>query len=72
MMMDKGEDDYGESEDEFGSAIREAFPDEDWDDDRLAAMKEAIRICVEKDEGPPSGKPGSLALIFGAKPKKKE
>lgn len=60
-------DEYGE---DFGEAIREAFPDNKWTPDRLAAMKEAIRLCVEKDTAPPP-KPGSLALIFGNGGKKK-
>ena len=60
--------------DDFSAAISEAFPDQTWDEDRLAAMKEAIRICVEKDQAGGYGeKPkekGGLALIFGPKPKK--
>jgi hypothetical protein len=62
--------------DDFTAAIQEAFPDNDWTPERSAAMKEAIRLCVEKDEaggyGPPpgGGKGDSLALIFG-EPKKK-
>ena len=63
-------DDYGESEDAFGDAAREAFPNNDWDEDSLAAFKEAIRICVEKDDGEIKPK-GGLALLFGPGPKKK-
>jgi ribosome-binding protein aMBF1 (putative translation factor) len=60
--------DYGG---DFADAISEAFPDEDWSEERLAAMKEAIRLCVERDTGEESEKkPGTLALIFGGKPKK--
>lgn len=63
--------------DDFGMAITEAFPDNDWTPDRLAAMKEAIRLCYEEDKAPESGKgggdkgKGGLALIFGAPEKKK-
>lgn len=72
MMMDDNEDyDYGESEDEFGEAIREAFPGEEWDEDRLAALKEAIRICVENDQEDKPPPKGSLALLFGPGPKKR-
>ncbi|TAK10621.1 MAG: hypothetical protein EPO32_14925 [Anaerolineae bacterium] len=68
----EGSEDYG---DEFSSAISEAFPDQEWSADRLAALKEAIRSCVEKDKGMGTkskgpGKPGTLALIFGSKAKK--
>ncbi len=43
--------------------------------DRITALKEAIKICAEKDygssgEGGGEKKPGGLALIFGS-PKKK-
>lgn len=64
--------------DDFGMAITEAFPENDWTPERLSAMKEAIRLCLEKDEageydeGPKKGgKEGGLALIFGAPEKKK-
>ncbi len=65
--------------DDFGMAITEAFPDNDWTPDRLSAMKEAIRLCLEKDQAgdydePSGGKgkdKGGLALIFGAPEKKK-
>lgn len=62
---------------DFRSAIEAAFPAEEWDDDRLAAMKDAIKLCLEADEAeadePPEddGKGKSLlAIAFGA-PKKK-
>jgi hypothetical protein len=65
-------------------AFAEAFPDNDWSEDRMAAFKEGIRLCFERhsagdyggDEGmseePPSdsGGKGGLALLFG-EPKKK-
>lgn len=63
--------------DDFGMAITEAFPDNDWTPDRLAAMKEAIRLCLEQDkaggydEGPKDKGKSGLALIFGAPEKKK-
>lgn len=65
---DDGGSDYSK---EFADAVSEAFPDDDWDDDKLSALKEAIRICVENDEGGGSagGKHPALALIFGGKPK---
>lgn len=66
---------------EFKSAIERAFPDEDWDDERLRAFKEALHICYDEaelaegsddDEEAPGSKKGSpaLALLFG-KPKGK-
>ncbi len=63
--------------DDFGHAISEAFPDNDWTPEKLDAMKEAIRICLEKDEaggykgGSDMEKPGGLALVFGGEGKKK-
>lgn len=60
--------------DEFETEIRAAFPDNDWTPERVMAMKEAIKICVEKDEeggyGDKPKKDPALALIFGG-PKKK-
>lgn len=68
-------DDYGGEEDEFATAVREAFPDSEWDEDRLAAFKEAIRICVQNDEGgsepKPKGKGVDLAIVFGGPKRKK-
>lgn len=76
-MMDMMSSESDEPLDDFGMAITEAFPDNDWNPERLAAMKEAIRLCVEKDEAgeydedeKSKGK-GGLALIFGAPEKKK-
>jgi hypothetical protein len=60
-------DDYGDDESEFGAAIREAFPAEEWDDSRLAALKEAIRICAEGDKGDGPG----LAVMLGEMSKAK-
>ena len=62
------EDDYGSDEDDFGAAIREAFPAEEWDDSRLAALKEAIRICAEGDKGDGPG----LAVMLGEMSKSKK
>ena len=68
--MDDNEDDDDYLGD-FSAAVQEAFPNEDWDDDRIADLKEAIRLCVEEDQGGgEKKKPGTLALIFGGKPKK--
>jgi hypothetical protein len=87
-MMDMGGDMGAELEDEdapeepaddFTAAITEAFPDLGGDPARVAALKTAIELCVNKDlageyddEGA-GEKPGGLALVFGAegKPKKK-
>lgn len=75
-MMDDEMGEDMEYDDAFASAIADAFPGEEWDEGRVAAMKEAIRLCMQKDEmgGPPApggGKKGvDLALIFGG-PKKK-
>lgn len=64
---------------DFEDLIREAFPNEDWDEARLSAFKSAIEVCVNSDyesddddlEGPPSkGKGPDLALIFGSEKKK--
>ncbi len=76
----EGSDDSTESEygGGFAEAIQEALPDQEWSEDRLAAMKEAIRLCVEKDTGGDMmgkgkmGKPGSLAIVFGGNKPKKE
>jgi hypothetical protein len=62
------EDDYGSDEDDFGAAIREAFPDQEWDSSRLAALKEAIRICAEGDKGDEPG----LAVLLGEMSKSKK
>lgn len=61
-------------DDELKMAAEEAFPGE-WSDDRLAALKELIRMCgssYDGDEAPDSGDDShksTLALLFG-KPKK--
>ena len=71
---DESSDDYDDASangSDFASAIGEALPDIQWTPDRIAAMKQAIRICVDSDydeEEKPAK--GSLALIFGSKPKK--
>lgn len=65
--------------DDFGMAIQEAFPDNDWTPDRTDALKSAIRLCLEEDKSGGYGTPGGgsggggdkLALIFGAPSKKK-
>lgn len=63
--------------DELKQAAAEAFPDDDWSDDRLASLKTLIKLCSGKDysagdadagdEG--DDKHAGLALLFG-KPKK--
>ena len=81
-MMDMGGDEPPESGpmDDFETEIRSAFPDNDWTPDRVMAMKEAIRLCLEEDQaggyedekpsGPPKKGGAGLALIFEG-PKKK-
>lgn len=74
-------DPEAESEDSdpaFADAIMEAFPAEDWDENRIAAMKEAIKLCVEKDraggyDAPKKPKGGvDLVLAFGGPGKGKK
>ena len=65
-----------EATDDFAAAAGEAFPDIAGDPARLEALKTAIRLCLEEDqaggydEGGDEKKPGGLALVFGAGPKK--
>jgi len=80
--MPMGDEMMGEykPKDDEERAYMEAFPDNAWDEDRMAAMKEGVRLCVEKqmageydsggEEEKPSKGGGGLALIFG-EPKKK-
>ncbi|HEX6275787.1 MAG TPA: hypothetical protein VFZ53_22250 [Polyangiaceae bacterium] len=78
--MGLGGEEPTEPMDEFETEIRAAFPDNDWSPDRVMAMKEAIRLCLEEDKsggyddekpaGPPAKGGSGLALIFGG-PKKK-
>ena len=65
--------------DEFETEIRAAFPDNDWTPERVMAMKEAIRLCVEKDAAGGYGKPPpkkgdgpDLAIVFGEAEKKRK
>lgn len=65
-------DDYSKSDGEdLKAALSEAFPDNDWDDDKVAAFSEAMRICSKSEEDSEGegdkGEPGkgTLALIFG-------
>jgi hypothetical protein len=69
-----------EPKDDEERAYVEAFPDNAWDENRMAAIKEAVRLCVEKNAGggydEPSGgsdkKPKDIdLLVFGAPKKKK-
>lgn len=63
--------------DEFGTEVSSAFPAEDWTPERLMALKEAIKLCLESDKageyGPEPKKKGpiDLALVFPGGPKKK-
>jgi hypothetical protein len=79
MPMDSEPSAEYEPKDDEERAYVEAFPDNAWDENRMAAMKEGVRLCVEKNAGgeysepePPSKSKGGsgLALIFG-EPKKK-
>lgn len=63
---------------ELGSAASAAFPDQEWDESRLSALKDLIRLCsqseypeeaAEEDDGEKKGS-DMLALMFG-NPKKK-
>jgi hypothetical protein len=57
--------------DDFTMAAEEAFPDMAGDSLRIAALKEAIKLCLESDydDKPKKGSDG-LALIFGPGKKK--
>lgn len=78
---DDSSDSPGYSDEEFASAAKAAFPNEDWDDERLHAFKELIHMCAEEgeeeegeddgDEGGGMGHSPKLALVFGGKPKSK-
>jgi len=64
--------------DDFGKAAQEAFPDATWTPEKLDALKELIRLCVEEDqaggyddEPKPKGD-DALALIFEGPPAKKK
>jgi hypothetical protein len=69
-----------EPDDDESRAFVEAFPDNAWDEDKMAAFKEGIRLCFERhsagdyggESEKPSGKGGDpgIALLFG-EPKKK-
>lgn len=72
-----GEDMGGGMRDDFTAAAEEAFPDMAGQPERISALKDLVRICLEEDQAGGYGdektkeKPkGGLALIFGA-PKKK-
>lgn len=76
-MMDMMSSESDEPLDDFGMAADEALDVSLPPEQRRAALKEAIRLCVEKDEAgeydedeKSKGK-GGLALIFGAPEKKK-
>lgn len=74
-------DDYSSSDEgDLKKALEEAFPDNQWDDDKVSAFSEAMRICMKSEEdsegegdSEDSGKPGkgTLALVFGGHPKGK-
>ena len=81
-MMDMGgEEEMSSPEaeapmDEESQAAVEAFPEMAGDTARIEALKTFVRLCSEKaagggyDEEPEEKKPGGLALVFGAGPKK--
>jgi len=53
---------------EFAEMAATAWPAENWDDDRLAALKECIRICAEQDRAGEYGKSGKrLEISFGSR-----
>jgi hypothetical protein len=74
-LMDEEEEVPEDSDESFANMAAEAFPEFDWDEERLAAFKEAIRICVDKDKagayGAPPKKGGGLDLLIGVAPSKK-
>jgi len=57
--------------DAFETEVRAAFPDMEWDPDRLMALKEAIKICVDTDYGDEEAAEDEgdseegLAMVFG-------
>lgn len=52
--------------------LEKAFPGSPWDDERVAAFKEAKRLCEEQyaadEELPVEGESGGLGDIFGPAP----
>lgn len=79
-----GSEDEESSEEpsELQSAASAAFPDQEWDESRLSALKDLIMLCSGSDyaagDDDEETKPGSkgpgkdvLALMFG-KPEKKQ
>lgn len=47
---ESGEDKSDSGMEKFKSLIGDAFPDEDWTDDRIQAFWEAIKSCYEMEE----------------------
>ena len=72
MGMGLGDEESSGPMDPFETEIRAAFPDNDWSPDRVMAMKEAIKLCLEEDKGggydepakPPKKGGDALALVF--------
>ena len=70
-----GGDDSGD--DDYKSLAEEAFPDDDWNPQRVDALKALIKLCVgdggepDADDGSDDDKKAGMALIFGGPPKKK-
>lgn len=72
------DEESSEGSSELQSAASAAFPDQEWDESRLSALKDLIMLCsgsdyAGEDEDTSPGKKGPgkdvLALMFG--PKKK-
>lgn len=64
-------------DEDLKQAAEEAFPDEEWSEERLGALKTLIKLCSGADYGSEKEESGGgddhaakLALIFGGKPKK--
>ena len=71
MALPMDDDEDADSDMAFADMATAAFPEKEWDEEQLAALKEAIRICVEKDKagayGAPPKKGGGvdLAILMG-------
>ena len=82
-MMDEPEadDNPAEESSELKDAASAAFPDQEWDESRLSALKDLIMLCSgsdyaddgggDEEESSGSKGPGKsvLALMFGGKKK---
>ena len=80
MGMGLGDEKSSGPMDEFEREFADAFDESKPMAERAMAMKEAIRLCVEKDEAggygseppPRKGKGPELAIVFGGPEKKRK